>query len=203
MKLQRLGMAGIIRPPTTTEGSHAPPVLQPIIDLLQYQVFCDRIRSEINKMVVALTIAGIPSTFRFEAVGETGRQLVRLFELNGSKAIGGEAVLRIDNRYANSSLIACYFEPMLNRHTIRLTFLSPSSLTAHLPQATIAILTIPQLCQLLTDEVEHCLLQRICEVGHQLCENVGGTWFVDLSRCVGRWEGCVLYVLYKHAIPGS
>lgn len=81
----------------------------------------------------------------------------------------------------------------LYRHTIRLTFLSPSSLTAHLPQATLKISSIPQLCQLLTDEVERCLLYRICERGRETHEHVGGTWFVDLSRCVGRWEGCVLY----------
>jgi len=80
----------------------------------------------------------------------------------------------------------------VNRHTIRLTFLSPSSLTAHLSQATLIISSLPQLCQLLSDEVERCLLHRICDLGTDLCGNGGGTWFVDLNRCVGRWEGCVL-----------
>jgi mediator of RNA polymerase II transcription subunit 17 len=80
------------------------------------------------------------------------------------------------------------------RHTVRLTFRSPSSLTAHLSQATLTISSIPQLRQLLGDEIERCLLQRICQVGNELCEQVGGIWFIDLSRCVGRWEGCVLYV---------
>lgn len=27
------------------------------------------------------------------------------------------------------------------------------------------------------------------ELGNERCENLGGTWFVDLDRCVGRWEG--------------
>jgi len=75
---------------------------------------------------------------------------------------------------------------------VRLTFRSPSSLTAHLSQATLTISSIPQLRQLLGDEIERCLLQRICQVGSELCEQVGGIWFIDLSRCVGRWEGCVL-----------
>ncbi|RDB22683.1 Mediator of RNA polymerase II transcription subunit 17 [Hypsizygus marmoreus] len=175
LKERRLGAAGIIRPAIPYEASQLPPILQPIIDLLQYQVFCQRIKTEIDKMAKALSAAGISSTLRFDFVGETGRQLVRLFENKSSKVIGGEAVLRIDNR-----------------HTIRLSFLSPSSLTAHLPQATLTISSIPQLCQLLTDEVERWLLQRICELGNELCDEVGGTWFVDLSRCVGRWEGCVL-----------
>ncbi|KAF8076451.1 subunit 17 of mediator complex-domain-containing protein [Lyophyllum atratum] len=173
LKSKRLGTAGINGPPG--EASRPPPVLQPIIDLLQYQVFCERINSEIDKMIAALSAAGIPASLRFDSVGETGRQLVQFFESGTGKVIGGEAVLRIDNR-----------------HTIRLTFLSPSSLTAHLSQATLTISSIPQLCQLLTDEVERCLLHRICERGKEMCEHVGGTWFVDLSRCVGRWEGCVL-----------
>lgn len=84
---------------------------------------------------------------------------------------------------------------------VRLTFLSPSSLTAHLSQATLTISSIPQLCQLLNDEIERCLLQRICDLGTELCEHVGGTWFVDLNRCVGRWEGCVLYVRLSNTSP--
>ncbi|KAG5649016.1 hypothetical protein DXG03_000365 [Asterophora parasitica] len=135
LKSQRLGTAGVIH--STMEQLRPPPILQPIIDLLQYQVFCERIKSEIDKMVAALSAAGIPSSIRFDPVGETGLQLVQFFDSSAGKSIGGEAVLRIDNR-----------------HTIRLTFLSPSSLTAHLSQATLTISSIPQLCQLLTDEVE-------------------------------------------------
>ncbi|GLB33862.1 putative subunit 17 of Mediator complex [Lyophyllum shimeji] len=155
LKSRRLGTAGTSRASTDAFRS-PPPILQPIIDLLQYQVFCERIKSEIDKMVAALSAAGIPASLRFDPVGETGRQLVQFLETGNGRVIGGEAVLRIDNR-----------------HTIRLTFLSPSSLTAHLAQATLTISSIPQLCQLLIDEVERRLLHGIC-------------------RCVGRWEGCVL-----------
>jgi mediator of RNA polymerase II transcription subunit 17 len=148
-----------------------------VIELLQYQVFCARLQAEMVAMGSALTAVGILSALRFEPVGGTGQGLVDLLDAHDDRALGGEAVLRIDAR-----------------HTVRLTFRSPSSLTAHLSQATLAISSIPQLRQLLGDEVERCLLQRICEVGRELCEHVGGIWFIDLSRCVGRWEGCVLCV---------
>ncbi|KAJ7507873.1 subunit 17 of mediator complex-domain-containing protein [Mycena galericulata] len=176
-KRQRLGTAGIFRPPGVSDALPPPLLLRPVIDLLQYEVFCARLRTELAAMRDALAAVGIPAALRFEPIGGTGHALVDLIDKSDDKdrAIGGEAILRVDNR-----------------HTVRLTFRSPSSLTAHLSQATLPISSIPQLQQLLGDEVERCLLQRICEVGGELCEQVGGIWFIDLSRCVGRWEGCVL-----------
>lgn len=174
-KSQRLSSANTHLPSVFPNKA---PLLQPIIDLLQYQVFCDRIRVELDKMVSALLKAGVPSSLRFDAVGESGHQLVEHFAANETaRRIGGEALLRIDVR-----------------QTLRLTFLSPSSLTAHLPQATLPIASIPQLVQLLSDEVERCLLNRLCEVGLQVCERVGATWFVDFvsGKAVGRWEGNIL-----------
>jgi mediator of RNA polymerase II transcription subunit 17, fungi type len=101
--------------------------------------------------------------------------------------------------YGSTKCIAFFIdnEPLLIpfcSHTLRLTFVSPSSLTIHLPQATLTIPSIPQLCQLLSSEIESCLLSLICELGNELCRDVDGTWFVDLvkSRSVGRWEGCVM-----------
>ncbi|KAG6868512.1 hypothetical protein C0993_001613 [Termitomyces sp. T159_Od127] len=70
-------------------------------------VFCERTKSEIKKMVAALSIVGIKASLRFNPVGETGHQLVQLLESSSGKVIGGEAVLRIDNR-----------------HTIRLTYVN-------------------------------------------------------------------------------
>lgn len=80
------------------------------------------------------------------------------------------------------------------RHSVRFTFTSPASLTAHLPHATINLVSLPQLSQLLADEIEHCLLETICDIGNQVCESINGAWFVDemTSRSVGRWDGCVL-----------
>ncbi|KAG1755640.1 subunit 17 of mediator complex-domain-containing protein [Suillus lakei] len=175
-KSQRLSQVDTQHPPSAFPNKA--PLLQPIIDLLQYQVFCDRIKVELDKMVSALLKAGIPSSLRFDAVGESGHQLVEhLIANETARRIGGEALLRIDVR-----------------QTLRLTFLSPSSLTAHLPQATLPIASIPQLVQLLSDEVERCLLNRLCEVGSQACERIGATWFVDFvsGKAVGRWEGNIL-----------
>ena len=72
---------------------------------------------------------------------------------------------------------------------MRLTMSSPSSLTVHLSQANISILSIPELTKLLCDEVEKLVLERICGLGRQICNDVGGIWFVDMNRCVGRWDG--------------
>jgi len=78
------------------------------------------------------------------------------------------------------------------RHTIRFTFVSPSALVAHLSQSTLNVSSVPQLCQLLMDEVERCLLNQIRDLGEHLSKNVEGAWFIDLDHCVGRWEGHVL-----------
>lgn len=71
-------------------------------------------------------------------------------------------------------------------------------LIAHLPQATLGIASMAQLSQLLADEVGMFLLKRICDIGTERCSGVSGAWFVDTltSRSVGKWEGCVLYVLH-------
>ena len=85
------------------------------------------------------------------------------------------------------------------RHTIRFTFQAPSTLAAHLPQVTsLPIISGPQLTQLLVDEFERSLLGRLCSIGNEVCgEGINATWFVDemSCRCVGRWEGCLLYDL--------
>jgi len=72
--------------------------------------------------------------------------------------------------------------------------LSPSTLAAHLSQATVAVSSLPQLSHLLMDEIDRCLLQKICKMGRDTCHVAGGIWFVDMDRCVARWEGCALYV---------
>ncbi|KAG6890572.1 hypothetical protein C0992_000580 [Termitomyces sp. T32_za158] len=92
-RLGTIGVGGIAR-----DNSPPPPILQPIIDLLQYQVFCARTKLELKKMVAALSLVGIQASLHFNPIGETGRQLVQLLESSGGKVIGGEAILRIDNR---------------------------------------------------------------------------------------------------------
>ncbi|KXN89633.1 Mediator of RNA polymerase II transcription subunit 17 [Leucoagaricus sp. SymC.cos] len=183
LKEDRLGPSASAPPvphnPASVQGEKNPrtkyPILQPIIDLLQYQTFLDRVRSEVMQVVYSLRAAGIPINLVMNIVGETGKELVKLLGSKTNLTVGGEIVLRI-----------------FDRHTIRFTFISPSTLVAHLSQSTLAVSSVPQLCQLLMDEVEQCLLNRIRDLGKSLSENVEGTWFIDLDHCVGRWEGCIL-----------
>jgi len=74
-------------------------LLQPVIDLLQYQGFCERIKTEVNKMVRALGATGLPCSLRITSVGENGRELINLLNEDSTWTIGGEAILRIDDRY--------------------------------------------------------------------------------------------------------
>jgi mediator of RNA polymerase II transcription subunit 17, fungi type len=76
-----------------------PPILQPIIDFLQYEVFCGRVKVELDRAVEALEKAGVRSTLRFEPIGDNGQQIVQLLEEHTRRKLSGEAVLRIDNRY--------------------------------------------------------------------------------------------------------
>jgi len=79
------------------------PILQPIIDLLQYQVFCERVKFEVDKITRALSAAGISSVLRFSAVGEVGQDLVKLLDEGSTTYISGEAVLRVDDRFVCGS----------------------------------------------------------------------------------------------------
>jgi len=85
-------------PYSSKSVDRVPSILQPIIDILQYQVFCQRILSELRRSVIALNDARIPSTLSFTAVGESGERLVTLLTGEGDRSVGGEAVIRIDNR---------------------------------------------------------------------------------------------------------
>ncbi|KIK95587.1 hypothetical protein PAXRUDRAFT_32897 [Paxillus rubicundulus Ve08.2h10] len=177
-KAKRATTTGSARPQSIATVPPRSELLQPIIDLLQYQQFCVRIKAELDKMASALKRAGVSCTLRFDTVGEAGQSLQnRLTTDSALRRVGGEALLRLDDR-----------------QTLRLTFLSPSSLTAHLPQATLPIASIPQLTQLLSDEVGKCLLHKLCESGNHYCERIGGTWFVDMvsGKAIGRWEGCIV-----------
>ena len=98
-KSKRVLAPGSERPPIVVNTQPPPELLQPVIDLLQYQQFCVRIKAELDKMVSALAHAGVPSTLRFHPVGETGQSLQRrLTGENVLKRVGGEALLRIDER---------------------------------------------------------------------------------------------------------
>lgn len=106
LKTERLGSSGIARP----LNGRPTALLQPVIDLLQYQGFCERIKAEVNKMVRALDVTGLPCSLRITSVGENGRELVSLLNEDSTWTIGGEAILRIDDRY---SVIIRYLYPTL------------------------------------------------------------------------------------------
>jgi mediator of RNA polymerase II transcription subunit 17 len=169
-------------------------LLQPVIDLLQYELLCIRVNAEMNNIAQILRRAGVPVKFHFDAVGEDSTGVLESLIGTCTGHISGVTTIRIDNRrvvqiYKSTWLIRCS-----RSRTLRFTFSSPSSLVAHLSQATLPVSSIPQLTQLLRDETEQCLLQRICEMGAEMSEQLGGTWLVDMpmNRVVGKLEGQTL-----------
>jgi len=130
-----------------------------------------------NNTAQILRRAGVPVKFHFDAVGEDSSGVLDSLIDTGTGHISGVTTIRIDNS-----------------RTLRFTFSSPSSLVAHLSQATLPVSSIPQLTQLLRDETEQCLLQRICLMGTEMSERLSGTWLVDMpmNRVVGKWEGQTL-----------
>ena len=88
----------MIRPPALTQETRTPPLLQPIIDFLQYQVFCKRIRQEIRRTVRALQAAGVSTKMSFDSAGETGEELIALLQHNATLQVAGDCLVRVDNR---------------------------------------------------------------------------------------------------------
>ncbi|KAH7108296.1 subunit 17 of mediator complex-domain-containing protein [Auriculariales sp. MPI-PUGE-AT-0066] len=161
-----------------------PSILQPVIDVVRYRAFCGRLAGEMRRVAAALHAAKVQAKMRMTGIGESGSELVALLNDNltpqtpsltySMAQIGGEAVLRIGNR-----------------QTIRLTFQAPSILHAVTSQANVKISSIPQLAQILQDEVELVLLDRICDLGKEVCDAEKALWFVDrvAGRTMGRWNG--------------
>ena len=78
--------------------THLPPILQPIIDVLQYREFWERVRDEIDRMVAALRHAGVPTKVHYDPLADGGDKLVSSLLNEKANPIGGDALLRIDNR---------------------------------------------------------------------------------------------------------
>ena len=100
-KKTRLKLTGASRlaEPKTLVASRAM-ILQPIIDIVQYHVFCDRVRRVLKDTSAGLAKIGVDSTLRFDVIGESGHDILMLLaeDANTRSRIGGEAVLRIDGR---------------------------------------------------------------------------------------------------------
>lgn len=73
-------------------------MLQPIIDLIQYQAFLARIKVELNRAVERLRKASVEAEVQFRGIGESGSAIVNGL-VQGKERVGGEAILRIDVRY--------------------------------------------------------------------------------------------------------
>ena len=98
LKAQRLGQAH-----EPANASRVPPILQPIIDLLQYQIFFGRVKVELDKVTESLVTAGIASGLRFTPVGETGQDLANVLDNGDRSLMSGEALIWIDNQYETLS----------------------------------------------------------------------------------------------------
>ncbi|SRR6266404_5408132 len=73
-------------------------LLQPVVDLLQYEYFCVRVKAEMCKIVRVLRRAGVPVKFHFDAVGEDGAGVLESLISGITGRIGGITIVRIDNR---------------------------------------------------------------------------------------------------------
>lgn len=103
MRNERIRRTGSIRTSTQPIVLQPPPVLLPIIDLLQYERFCHRVLAEFERIVGALRRAGMPTKIHFEAMAGSGEEFLKLVTETKPKPAGGEARIRIDNRYVRYS----------------------------------------------------------------------------------------------------
>lgn len=99
LRNERIRRTGSIRTAAQPPILQPPPVLQPIIDLLQYEGFCERVRGELERIVDALRRAGVPTKIHFEAMAGSGEEFLKLVTETRPKPMGGEVRVRIDNRY--------------------------------------------------------------------------------------------------------
>lgn len=73
-------------------------LLQPVIDLLQYELLCTRVKAEMDNTVHILRRAGVPVMFHFDAVGEDSCGVLNSLIDTGTGHISGVTTIRIDNR---------------------------------------------------------------------------------------------------------
>lgn len=67
--------------------------------MLQYQVFCERVHAEVDRIVQGLRQAGVPTKLQFQAAGGNGRDFIKDLQDQRVRPVGGEALIRLDNRY--------------------------------------------------------------------------------------------------------
>ena len=78
--------------------SHLPStILQPVVNILQYRVFCRRIHSNLASAARGLSDAGIDSQLDFTAVSETGEEILGLLDNDKGQILTGEATINISD----------------------------------------------------------------------------------------------------------
>jgi mediator of RNA polymerase II transcription subunit 17 len=104
-RLARIGATDAPAPRTQTDPLFLPTsiqstvaLLQPVIDLLQYEFFCVRVKAEMSKIVQILRRAGVPVKFHFDTVGEDSTGILESLIGSGTGHISGVTTIRIDNR---------------------------------------------------------------------------------------------------------
>ena len=104
-RLARIGTTGAPTPRPHSDPAFSPTsiqsivaLLQPVIDLLQYEFFCVRVKAEMSRIVQILRRAGVPVKFHFDAVGEDSTGILESLIGGGTGYISGVTTIRIDNR---------------------------------------------------------------------------------------------------------
>jgi mediator of RNA polymerase II transcription subunit 17, fungi type len=109
------GSSSQSQPPGPAQGATAKPqdlathsILQLLVDMVQYQVFCDRLDGEVTKLENALDEAGVKRKVQFHRLGQGfgGKGLVDLLtpesataDKDGSFVVTGDLMIRIDRRW--------------------------------------------------------------------------------------------------------
>ncbi|KAF8341421.1 subunit 17 of mediator complex-domain-containing protein [Cantharellus anzutake] len=160
-----------------------PSVLAPIVSLLQYYSFCVSLKRLFEALQVGLTEVGVPCNVVFTAVGNDPTELISSLlsypEMNhtpsdnSSSWIGvevtGEALVWIDDK-----------------HSLRFTFSSPTSLTAHLPHSDFSITDLAVMRDLLRTEVGVRIITSLKDDAER---RLGGRWAIESleSECIAEW----------------
>jgi len=72
-------------------------ILQPVVNILQYRVFCRRIHAKLASAARGLNDAGIVSKLDFTSVSETGEEILGLLDNDKGQVLTGEATININN----------------------------------------------------------------------------------------------------------
>ncbi|KAG8959702.1 hypothetical protein FRC03_007619 [Tulasnella sp. 419] len=161
-----------------------PPILAPVISLLQYTSFINRLKHMFNNLKRECARVGMECEVDMTSVGDDIKDVLSKAELvqpsdkdvaletgiAGSRSAAGAAITGKTGKTGvqeREELLKVGGEAILRiggRHTIRFTFTSPALLTLHLPLATISITDEDQLNHFLTAEVCKCILERLKDV---------------------------------------